>query len=466
MPNGLRRRVKRAWQLTPSAELAKQGNRSYFMRKRIVNFVCPLCLILVFLLAQNRLVAFAQEPEPVPPPPPNPQGVDTGQPVPLMSAAQLDNLVAPIALYPDPLLSQVLVASTYPLEIVEAYQWLQANPGLTGPALTQAAQQQNWDPSVQALVMFPDVLKQLSEDITWTTSLGNAYLAQPQDVMNSVQQLRLQAQQAGQLASTPQQTVTVANAAGQPQVIIEPANPSVIYVPVYDPAFFWGPAVYYPYPRWYYPRRTGLFFGFGPAINVGAFFGGGWGGWGSWGWRPEWYRHHVVVNNVFIESHHFNTARVPRVAGTTVWSHDAFHRHGVPYPAQALTQRYRPNVQQNLRPRMQEPARVAPQARIAPRSAPSPGVFARPAPAPRAVQQPQYRAFSAPREPMGARQVAPNIPSRNRSVFSGIENGRAARSHISRGYSSMGPGRFAAPRGGTPSGGRSRGGGGGGGHHR
>jgi hypothetical protein len=384
-----------------------------------------------------------------------------------MSGAQLDNLVAPIALYPDPLLSQVLVASTYPLEVVQAYQWVQANPGLTGPALTQAAQQQNWDPSVQALVMFPDVLKQLNQDITWTTNLGNAYLAQPQDIMNSVQQLRLQAQQAGQLASTPQETVTVANQGGQPEVIIEPTNPDVIYVPAYDPAWFWGPAVYYPYPRWYYPRRSaGLFFSFGPGINVGAFFGGGWGGWSNWGWRPEWRRHDVVVNNTFIQRNHFNTARVPNVAGRTVWSHDAFHRQGVPYPAQSLTQRYRPNLQQNLRPRVPEQARVAPLARVAPRSTPSPGVFARTAPAPRAFS-PQMPAFRPRTEPMGNRQVAPNTPSRNRSAFSGIENGGAARSHITRGYSSLGPGRAAAPRAVAPSGGggRSRGSGSGG-HHR
>ena len=445
------------------------------MRKSIT-FLFLAGLISLFLVTDNRSVAFAQEPQPVYPQEPQPlpplpatqQPVDTGQPVPVMSAAQLDNLVAPIALYPDPLLSQVLVASTYPLEVVEAYQWIQANPGLTGPALTQAAQQQNWDPSVQALVVFPNVLRQLNQDITWTTNLGNAYLAQPQDVMNSIQHLRLQAQQAGQLPSTPQQTVTVASAAGQPEVIIEPTNPNVIYVPMYDPAWFWGPAIYYPYPRWYYPRRvSGLFFNFGPGINVGAFFGGGWGGWSNWGWRPAWGRHAVVVNNTFIERHHFNAARIPNRAGPTVWSHDAFHRHGVPYPAQALTQRYRPNVQQNLGPRTQYQARVAPPVRTAPRPAPSPGVFARPAPAPRA-SHPQFRAFRAPSEPMGARQVAPNIPSRNRSVFSGIENGAAARSHIDRGFSSLGPGRTASPRPVAPSGGRSSSGGRSrfGGHHR
>jgi hypothetical protein len=113
---------------------------------------------------------------------------------------QLEGLVAPIALYPDPLISQILVASTYPLEVVEAYQWLQQNPGLTGPALTQAAGAQNWDPSVQALVVFPDVLRRLNEDVNWTTSLGNAFLNQEADVMAAIQQMRVSAQQNGRLS--------------------------------------------------------------------------------------------------------------------------------------------------------------------------------------------------------------------------------------------------------------------------
>src|SRR6516165_3038493 len=139
--------------------------------------------------------AFAQEPPAAPPP---------GQ---TLTPDQLDDLVAPIALYPDPLVSQVMVAATYPLEVVQAYQWMQRNPGLTGAALTQAAQQQNWDPSIQALVVFPDVVKRLNDDVTWTTNLGNAFLAQQQDVMDAVQRMRQQAQQAGRLAPTPQENV-------------------------------------------------------------------------------------------------------------------------------------------------------------------------------------------------------------------------------------------------------------------
>jgi hypothetical protein len=142
----------------------------------------------------------------------------------------LDDLVAPIALYPDPLLSQILVAATYPLEVVQAYQWLQRNPGLTGPALTQGAQQQNWDASIQALVVFPDVVKQLNDDVTWTTNLGNAFLAQQQDVMHAVERMRLTAQQAGKLQSSPQESVVTTAENGQTIIEIQPADPDVIYV--------------------------------------------------------------------------------------------------------------------------------------------------------------------------------------------------------------------------------------------
>jgi hypothetical protein len=151
-----------------------------------------------------------------------------------LSPGQLNDLVAPIALYPDPLLSQIMVASTYPLEVVQAYQWLQRNPGLNGPDLTQAAQHQNWDPSIQALVMFPGVLKRLNDDITWTTNLGNAFLAQQQEVMDAVQRMRQRAQQAGKLASTPQENVVTTTGGDQPVIEIEPADPAVMYVPVYS----------------------------------------------------------------------------------------------------------------------------------------------------------------------------------------------------------------------------------------
>src|ERR1039457_2581224 len=265
-----------------------------------------ITLLSVLLVGSSGL--FAQDQPPAPPPP--------GQE---LTPDQLNNLVAPIALYPDPLLSQVLVAATYPLELVQASQWLQRNPGLTGPDLTTAAQQQNWDPSVQALVVFPDVLKRLNDDVSWTTNLGNAFLAQQQDVMDAVQRLRQQAQQAGKLASTPQENVVEGNDGGTPYIDIEPASPDVIYVPVYDPAWIWGPPLWYPYPRWYWPPRSviygGIGFGFGGGINVGLFFGGGWHGWGGWGWHPGWGNRTIVVNNTFIHQYNFNTTRINNVHG-------------------------------------------------------------------------------------------------------------------------------------------------------
>jgi hypothetical protein len=122
-------------------------------------------------------------------------------------------------------------------------------------------------------------------------------------------------------------------------------------VPVYDPAWIWGPPIYYPYPRWHYPVRTsGIFFSFGRGINVGLFLGGGWSGWGGWGWQPAWGNRTIIVNNNFVHRYNFNSARSPNFSGTTVWSHDAVHRQGVPYAAPALTDRYRAGVRENLGP--------------------------------------------------------------------------------------------------------------------
>ena len=171
----------------------------------------------------------------------------------MLSSEQLDNLVAPIALYPDPLLGQLLVASTYPLELVEANQWLQRNRQLRGQALTDAAKQQPWDPSVQALVAVPDALAKLNQDIRWTTDLGNAFLSQQADVMNAVQRMRARAKDNGRLSSTPQQTVATQEQGEQQVIVIQPANPQVIYVPTYDPFYVWGPPLYGYYPPLYYP---------------------------------------------------------------------------------------------------------------------------------------------------------------------------------------------------------------------
>lgn len=268
-------------------------------------------------------------------------GMQATQPAALLSPAQLDDLVAPIALYPDPLLGQLLVASTYPLEIVEAQQWLTQNRGLQGQALMDAARQQNWDPSVQAMVAFPNVLATMNQDVQWTTALGNAFLAQQSDVMAAVQRMRGRAQANGKLNSTPQQTVTSQTQDGQTAINVTPTDPQVIYVPQYNPVYVWGPPVwgYYP-PLAYY----GYGFGFYPGINIGLSFAGwggwGWGGWG-WGWGFNWFHGGVFVNSGFFAHYGFHSGYLAAgFAGRAAWQHDPGHRLGVSYPNHQLASRY------------------------------------------------------------------------------------------------------------------------------
>ena len=203
-----------------------------------------------------------------------------------ISPEQLDSLVAPIALYPDPLLAQALAASTYPLEIIQLQQWLERNKNLKDKALADAALKQPWDASIQALAALPDVVKRLADDIQWTTDLGNAFLAQQSDVMDAVQRMRKKAQDKGNLKSTEQQKVETRVIENKSVIIVEQANPQVVYVPSYDPVVVYGPA-FYPYPPIYYPPAGyyagGLAIAFGVGIAMGAFWGGGWG-WGcGWG---------------------------------------------------------------------------------------------------------------------------------------------------------------------------------------
>ena len=234
------------------------------------------CALLIALPA-----SFAQAPAD-----PNSEMPDTQQAAMLLSPDQLDNLVAPIALYPDPLLSQVLAASTYPLEIVEAQQWLGQNSNLQGAQLMDAAKEQNWDPSVQALVAFPDALWLLANDIRWTTDLGNAFLAQQADVMSAVQRMRAEARANGRLNTTPQQVVTMDTQDGQNAIEILPADPQVIYVPIYSPTYIWGPPVWGEYYDLWYPSGFGFGFGYGPGIYMSSYFPS-WGGWGGWGWGAD-----------------------------------------------------------------------------------------------------------------------------------------------------------------------------------
>src|SRR6266446_5894689 len=180
------------------------------------------------------------------------QGSAPEEQAPKIPNDQLDSLVAPIALYPDPLLAQLLAASTYPLEIMQLQQWLTKHKDLKDKALQDAVMKQAWDPTVQSLAALPDVVKRLSDDIQWTTDLGNAVLAQQSDVMDAVQRMRKKAQQTGNLKSTEQQKVETKVIESKNIIVVEQANPQVVYVPSYDPVVVSGAPVY-PYPPIYYP---------------------------------------------------------------------------------------------------------------------------------------------------------------------------------------------------------------------
>ena len=293
-----------------------------------------------------------------------PLGADVAQPIPdpprsgalpsaSLPAAQVEDLVAPVALYPDALLSQVLVASTYPLEVVAAKQWKERNGGLEGAVLMEEAKKQSWDASVQSLVAFPEVLDLLTGDVEWTSSLGDAFLAQEADVMAAVQRLRSRAKANGRLVSTAEQSVTEEEQEGRIVVQIVPATTDVVYVPRYDPWYVWGGPAWSAYPSLYYPSG----YAFAAGVDVGFWFGGWNWGWG-WGWYPNWYGGAVWVNGGWFnrcgyryahwDSHHggyrggFGPGHGGRGerGGRMAWSHDPRHRQGVPYSSGRNSSRY------------------------------------------------------------------------------------------------------------------------------
>jgi hypothetical protein len=306
-----------------SAELAKRS----------------VALVLVWLmipLGIADMTAFAQE---APPPPPDqaqpapdqgapPPDQDQGQPPQAYNALspdQLNQLVAPIALYPDSLVAQVLAAATYPTQIVDADRFVQANQGQPPDQIAQMVNGQPWDPSVKALAAFPSVLSNMDKNLDWTTQLGNAYYNQPQDVMSAVQNDRQQAYQSGRLRSTPQLNVEY-----QPgDVVIEPANPAVVYVPYYNPWTVWGWGR--PWFAWYAPPPppgyfigAGLAFGFGVGIAIGAWGHWGWG-WGHWGmgWGPHpfvAYNHVTYVSRSVTVVNHGYYGHFDRNPGARAWN--------------------------------------------------------------------------------------------------------------------------------------------------
>jgi hypothetical protein len=290
------------------------------------------------VLVLSAAIGFGQVQDyPAQPAPPAPQSSDQGPPQ-LLTGPQLDNLVSPVALYPDPLLGQVLAASTYPLEIVELGQWQQQNRNLRGQQLIDAAKQMNWDPSVQALVAFPDAVTMLTRDIRWTTDLGNAFLTQQADVMNAVQRMRAAARNNGRLNSGPQQTVTTETQDGQTAIQIQPTDPQIVYVPTYNPAYVWGPPIWGAYPPLYYPP-IGYGFGFGYPCYLGGFFGG-FLGFGGWGWGLGWFGHGLFVNGLFFNHYGFHGYGYGGLGARGAWAHNPEHRLGVSYPNRAVANRY------------------------------------------------------------------------------------------------------------------------------
>src|SRR6201988_1406900 len=256
---------------------------------------------------------------------------------------QLDSLVAPIALYPDPLLSQTLVASTYPLEIIQLQQWLDKNKNLKDKALTDAVSKQTWDPSIQAMAALPDVVKRLADDITWTTDLGNAFLAQQADVMDAVQRMRQKAQGTGALKSNSQQKVETEVVENKTVIVVEQANPQVVYVPSYNPTVIYGPPVY-PSPPIYYPPSTGAVIAASAiSFGVGIAIGAAWGG-GGWGWGCDWGHNdvNINVNNTFNRNTNINNIRGGNNinSGNRTWQHNPQHRGGAPYANRNVANRY------------------------------------------------------------------------------------------------------------------------------
>jgi hypothetical protein len=280
-------------------EQAKAAMQMGF-RQMIRQGLAVVLSVLMIMVPMGQGTAFAQdapnEGQSAPAMADGQQGPDNGQPAPQgqpLTPDQLDQLVAPMALYPDALVAQVLAASTYPTQVVEADRWRQSQGNAPPEQIAAGAESHNWDPSVKALTAFPTVLAQMDKNLQWTTDLGNAYYNQPQDVMDAVQAMRQKAQAAGQLRSTPQQTVT--SDAGQ--IVIAPTNPAVVYVPVYNPWTVWGAPIAV-FPGFYWAAPPGIFWGglaigFGVGIGIGVFSHWGWG-WGHWG--MGWGNHAVFFN--------------------------------------------------------------------------------------------------------------------------------------------------------------------------
>jgi hypothetical protein len=289
-------------------------------------FRCGKTLIALALLMANPVAALAQTADNPPAQSSTPQPATQSPPgAELLKPEQLEALVAPIALYPDELLANVLAASTYPLEVVQADRWLKERKNLKGDALKKEVDKQSWDDSVKALASTADVIAMMSDKVDWTKNLGDAVLAQQPDVMDAVQRLRSKAYDNKKLVTTKQQKVSVQTQDNRQAIVIEPTDPNTMYVPYYDPAAVYGARPYAEYPPYYfgYPSYIGA-----GVIAAGLAFGTAWaiGRWGNyWGGGFNWGNRNLYVN------HHNRTNN---------WQHNAAHRQGVRYNNANVQQRF------------------------------------------------------------------------------------------------------------------------------
>ena len=367
---------------------------------------------------------------------------------------QMEQLVAPIALYPDALLMQILMASTYPLEIVEAERWIRDKPDLKGDALDEALLEQDWDPSVKSLTTLPSVLKQMSENLDWTQDLGDAFLAQESELLDTAQRMRGLAYDEGNLETTEQQTVTQQE---DKIIVIESTSPEVIYVPTYSPTVVYGPAWGYPYwfyPRWYYPPRPGYgFVAFGAGVVVGAAI---WGGC-RWGWGRSNVNININRHNTFNRNtnRNFNANRPSTgQGGRGNWQHNPSHRKGVNYGNSSVAQKYGASSGSNRVTRDQA------------RGRPSAGTSNRAQAGNRAASTPSARPSTAnsarsgnasTRNPSASNRSNSNNRSRNtNSAYSGSRSPSVDRSSSYRGASSRGTRSYGGSRGGFSRGGGRR----------
>jgi len=394
----------------------------------------------------------------------------------LLKPAELEQLVAPIALHPDPLLAEMLMASTYPLEVVQADRWAKANKGLKGDALTNALAKQGWDDSIKSLVQVPEVLNMMSEQLEWTQKLGDAVLAQQEDLMDAIQRLRVRARDNGKLETTKQQTVTVLAEGDKQYVAIEPASPNEIYVPYYEPSVVYGEWPYPDYAPYYFAPPYGYIgaglltagIAFGTAALVRHAF------WGNCNWRGR----HVTT--------------LPSRSLTNVdrgrWQHNPDHRHGVRYNNADVRQKFAKTDIQAGRQARQDfrgkdgqrvldpgarpggdrgPGSVdrpgagavpkqlpsaSPKAKAGPKAAPKAGAQPAQRPAQKAAPKPAQKAAQRPAQQSQRAAQRPSQPRRD-TTYSHVQPRAKVQSHANRGRQSM------SSRGGAPRAAGGRGGG-------